>query len=137
MDTIAIRRATRMTSKESNSRFDRAIALLQADFKITPIGISDSGSWRYAFIYDLVHRYYPEILVKARSICDDDARDTLATKYFESVGAAQMRDILRLFQWSRVDMEKTLKNLIKTEIITEGIQHPTIDGEWFALKSLI
>ena len=46
LDTISIRRLTRMTSKESNSRFDRAISLLQSDFKILPVGISDAGAWR-------------------------------------------------------------------------------------------
>ena len=43
LDTIAIRRATNLTSKSSNSRFDRAIISLQADFKILPVGISDLG----------------------------------------------------------------------------------------------
>ena len=40
MDTISIRRATRLTSKESNARFERALAQLQSDFKILPVGIS-------------------------------------------------------------------------------------------------
>lgn len=136
LDTIAIRRATHMTSKESSSRFDRAMALLQSDFKILPIGISDSGGWRYAFIYDLVHRYYPEIPEQARQILVKDAYHKLASFYFKSVGAAQLRDIYRLFQWSKTATIKTLDHMVKTEKLIRGVKHPDIHGEWYAIKAV-
>ena len=40
LDTVALRRATRMTSQESDSRFNRALTDLQADFKVATGGCS-------------------------------------------------------------------------------------------------
>jgi hypothetical protein len=61
LDTITLRRAAHLSSRESESRFNRALADLQADFKLIPVGTSQAGGWRYSFVYDLVHRHYPEL----------------------------------------------------------------------------
>src|SRR5512139_1183513 len=66
LDTIALRRATRMTSAESEARFNRALTELQADFKILPVAVTQSGAWHYAFAYDLVHRHFPDLPEQAR-----------------------------------------------------------------------
>jgi hypothetical protein len=137
MDTVAIRRYTHLTSKESNSRFDRAIALLQSDFKILPVGISDSGGWHYAFIYDLVHRYYPEITETARQIKENKARSTLLELYFRAVGAAQLRDVSRLFQWGKKDSNVSLERLLDNGTIIKAFIELETDGEWFVLRELI
>jgi len=137
MDTIAIRRATRMTNKESNSRFERAITLLQTDFKVLPVGISNSGGWRYAFIYELVHRYYPTLSQAARLIAEDEAYHTLARLFFLSVGAAQLRDVTRLFQWPKGAVEGAIRFLVTTGFLTGGLDHPKISGEWFALQQVL
>ena len=50
-----------MTSKASDSPFNRALEVLQADFKILPVGIAEAGAWKYAFIYECVHRHYPDL----------------------------------------------------------------------------
>ena len=137
LDTIAIRRITRMTSKESNSRFDRAIALLQSNFKILPVGISDAGAWRYAFIYDLVHRYFPEIPAAARKISERAAREKLTELYFLSIGAAQLRDITRLFQWQKPEATRVLQNLVAADKIISNLENDQHAGEWFALPKLV
>jgi hypothetical protein len=46
LDTIALRKSAHFTSADSNARFERAMAVLQADFKILPVGVSDAGAWR-------------------------------------------------------------------------------------------
>jgi len=137
MDTIAIRRGTHMTSKESNSRFERALALLQADFKILPVGISDAGAWRYAFIYDLVHRHYPQIQKAARHIKERAARHKLAELYFQSVGVAQFKDLVKLFGWRIIDLEKTIIQLIEEEILVRTPQLGENPGDWIAIKELL
>ena len=137
LDTIAIRKKTHLTAKESNSRFDRAISLLQSDFKILPVGISDSGGWRYAFIYDLTHRYYPEILEAARHIKERDAHIKLASLYFQSVGAAQLRDVTKLFGWRKPDAERATRHLVAKDLIVQNLAMTQQDGEWFALKTLV
>jgi len=137
MDTVAIRRYTNLTSKESNSHFDRAIALLQSDFKILPVGISDSGGWHYAFIYDLVHRYYPEIPESARQIKEMKARSTLLELYFRAVGAAQLRDVSRLFQWGKKDSLETIERLMENGTIIKSFVELDIKDEWLALRELV
>lgn len=137
MDTIAIRRATRMTSKDSNSRFERAISLLQTDFKVLPVGISDSGGWRYAFIYELVHRYYPTLSQAARLISETEAHRTLTRLFFLSLGAAQLRDVTRLFQWSKGAAEGAIHDLVESGFLIAGLDHPEISGEWFALQQVL
>ena len=77
MDTVNLRQKTQMTSRKSDSPFGRALTYLQRDFKILPVGVSQSGGWRYSFIYDAVHRHYPELPQRARSIGRRDARHQL------------------------------------------------------------
>lgn len=137
LDTISIRRKTNMTSKESNSRFDRALSLLQSDFKILPVGVSDAGTWRYAFIYDLTHRHHPEILEKARAIKEQDGRQKLVELYFRSVGAAQLRDVMKLFGWNNKVADQTLQTLVEKAILLDKIELDTESGEWFCLKELV
>jgi hypothetical protein len=137
MDTIALRRATRMTNKESNYRFERALTFLQSDFKVLPIGVSDAGGWRYAFIYELVHRYYPSLLEKARAITENQARQELIRTYFHSVGAAQFRDLSLLFQWPADTTQKTISYWVDAGKLVAGCQHPESSGNWYALPELI
>ncbi len=54
LDTITLKRAAHLTGKEGDRQFNQAIDVLQNDIKILPVGISRSGGWHYAFIYDLV-----------------------------------------------------------------------------------
>ncbi len=136
LDTISIRRKTQMTSKESNSRFERAISILQSDFKILPVGISNAGGWRYAFIYDLTNRHYPEILEKARFIKERDARKKLAELYFRSVGAAQLRDVLMLFGWKKKDALQTLQALERDDFLSSSRTLENESGDWFCNQEL-
>lgn len=135
-DTISIRRITRMTSKESSSRFCRAITLLQSDFKILPIGVSDAGAWRYAFIYDLTHRHYPDIVENARFISEREARQRLSEQYFNSVGAAKLSDVMKLFGWKKNDSEKAVRALVETRIVISDLEMESENGQWFALPFL-
>ena len=88
LDTVSLRKLARMTSKTSDSPFNRALETLQADFKILPVGIAQAGAWKYAFIYECVHRHYPDLPEKARPIRQAEARRKLAELYLRSVGAA-------------------------------------------------
>ena len=67
LDTVSLRKLARMTTKASNSPFNRALEILQADFKILPVGIAQAGAWKYAFVYECVHRHYPGLLDQGAS----------------------------------------------------------------------
>ena len=64
LDTITLRKTAHLTSHESESRFNRALSDLQADFKIMPVGVVDAGSWHYSFAYDIVARHEPSLAGK-------------------------------------------------------------------------
>ena len=136
LDTVALRKTSRLTSLESDARFNRALADLQAGFHIMPIGVADAGTWHYAFIYDIVARACPELPEQARFLGELDARQMLVAAYFHSVGAAQMRDLSLLFQWSATDLERAIDRLVKQGLIQRGLQLADARGEWLALTEL-
>jgi hypothetical protein len=137
LDTVSLRQLARLTSKASNGPFTRALETLQADFKVLPVGVAEAGAWKYAFIYELVHRHYPDLLERARVIRQSDARRRLAELYFRSVGAAQARNLAGLFGWTRNDLETALSALSQTGEIVEGVQLEGQPGDWFALPELL
>jgi hypothetical protein len=136
LDTISLRQIARLTSPASNTPFNRALDTLQADFKILPVGIAEAGAWRYAFIYDLVHRHYPDLPEAARAVRQADARRKLVELYFRSVGAACHRDLAMLFGWAKGDLEHALGALVADDAIRRGLRLEGFADEWFALAQL-
>ncbi len=137
LDTVSLRKAARMTSKVSDSPFNRALEVLQADFKILPVGVAEAGAWKYAFIYECVHRHYPALAEQARPIRQADARRTLAELYLRSVGAARAKDLALLFGWPQREIAAALAALARDGVVTQGITVDGQSGEWVALAELI
>lgn len=137
LDTVALRKAARLTSRESDSRFNRAITDLQADFKVMPIGVARAGAWNYAFIYEITARYHPELLDQAQQIGENQARQTLAELYFRSVGAATQRDLIRLFGWRPTQTEHSLDALVQAGILVHGVEVEGQSGEHIILAALL
>jgi len=136
LHTIELRRAARLTNKGSDAIFSRALDVLQADFKVLPVGVAEAGSWHYSFIYDLTARHYPNLPQKAQQISEAEARQKLLELYFAAVGAAQLRDVLRLFGWSSELSQRALTRLVNGGQLTGGLTWPNQPGEWFALSAL-
>ena len=137
LDTITLRKAANLSSRESDSRFNRALVDLQADFKVIPIGTSQSGGWRYSFVYELVHRHHPELVERARLIQEDEARYKLVQLYFKSVGAATRREVIKIFRWSPAQVDQMLEKLATAEDITRNLQIKDHPDEWMALPDLL
>ncbi|HLO17116.1 MAG TPA: crosslink repair DNA glycosylase YcaQ family protein [Anaerolineales bacterium] len=134
LNTIDLRRAAKLTNAKE-SEFNKALEVLQSDFKILPIGVSDAGAWKYSFIYEIVTRHYPDLQEKARFIGEGQARTKLTELYFNSVGAAQERDVNKLFGWQKTLTARTITGLVeKRKLIS--VEHPGQKGEWFALPEL-
>jgi hypothetical protein len=137
MDTVALRKAARMTSRESNTRFERSLAELQADFKIVPVGVTQAGAWHYSFAYDVVHRVYPDLIDQARFIGELDARQKLAGLYFQSVGAALVRDVVKLFGWRPVDVQQAIDRLEKAGVVQSEVELEKQSPHWVSLSALV
>jgi hypothetical protein len=137
MDTINLRKSAHLSSHDSSSRFERALADLQADFKIMPVAVVDAGSWHYSFAYDIVPRHEPSIAENARYLGELDARHKILEFYFRSLGAARMQDIVKLFGWKLVDVQQALQRLEQSGLIVTIVNAKGLPGERLVLKELI
>jgi hypothetical protein len=137
LDTVSLRKLARMTNKASDSPFNRALETLQSDFKILPVGIAQAGAWKYAFIYECVHRHYPNLLDQARAIRQAQARQHLIELYLRSVGAARLRDLNMLFGWSKGEVDATLAILMQKGTVRSAVTFSDRPGDWIVLTELV
>lgn len=137
IDTVELRKATRMTSQSSDARFNKAITDLQSDFKILPVGVTQSGAWRYAFAYDIVARHYPDLTDSAREIMEGEARRKLLECYAESLGAFEFRDANRLFGWPAQETRLAIGKLVNQDFLVPVGSATGRSGDWFALPQLL
>jgi hypothetical protein len=136
LDSISLRKAARLSSPESTSRFNRALDTLQGEFKVLPVGIAEAGAWRYSFIYELTHRYFPELQEQARPISEGAARRVLLKQYLDSVGAATRRDIQRVFAWRAEDIDRAVRGLVQEDLVLDRVAVDGLPGEFIALTRL-
>ncbi|PKN90039.1 MAG: hypothetical protein CVU42_06090 [Chloroflexi bacterium HGW-Chloroflexi-4] len=122
LDSIALRREAHLSGPNSNTPFNRALDILQRDFKVMPTGIAEVGTWKYAFVYDLTHRYHPELLDQSRYISENQARDHLVTTFFNSVGAASDKQVQSLFGWTQPETQKSIYRLIEKGLLSNYSQ---------------
>ncbi len=134
MNTIDLRRAAKL-SNAKDSEFNKALEVLQADFKILPVGVAEAGAWKYSFIYEIVPRHYPDLPEQARRIGEREARTKLIELYFESVGAAQERDVNKLFGWKKELVTRAITRLVEKRKLVE-VEHPEQKGAWMVLPAL-
>ena len=137
LDTVSLRKLARMTTKASDSPFNRALETLQADFKILPVGIAQAGAWKYAFVYECVHRHYPGLLDQAHAIRQAQARQHLIELYLRSVGAARVRDIALLFGWPAKEIVQAVDALVQAGAAQQSVTVAERPGEWVVLAEVI
>ena len=137
LDTISLRKLARMTTKASDSPFNRALETLQADFKILPVGIAQAGAWKYAFVYECVHRHYPDLLEQARPIRQAEARQRVVEIYVRSVGAAQPRDLALLLGWPKSELEVALTALTQKGTVRSDVTFTDQPGSWIVLTEVV
>ena len=135
LNTLDLRKLAKLANAKE-SEFNKALEQLQADFKILPVGVAQAGAWKYSHIYELTSRHFPDLPEQARTIGEAEARQKLAGLYFRMVGAAQVRDVTKLFGWSAEIAGRTLAKLTAAGLLAESVTRRDLDGEWFALSEL-
>ena len=135
LNTIDLRRAAKLANAKE-SEFNKALEVLQADFKILPVGVAEAGAWKYSFIYEIVTRHYPDLAERARKIREREARSRLVELYFAAVGAAQEGDVNKLFGWKKELTTRTISGLVEQRKLVES-EHPQQKGIWLALPELV
>jgi hypothetical protein len=137
LDAVALRKATGMVDDSSRYRFNRGLTELQGDFKVLPIGVAEAGAWNYAFIYECVHRYYPDLPATARSIKIGEAHRWLLMDYLKSVGGIEVGDVEKIFGWSRRDVDRAIEVLAAEGALIDELAVTEGTGTWIALPALI
>ncbi len=136
LNTLALRKQAHLSSSENTSRFSRALDNLQQDFRVLPVGIAEAGAWHYAFIYDAVHRFFPEIIDQAHTITKSQAMRHILESYFLSVGAARYNEIKKIFHWPQEDLQKSLQKMADEEIIYERVKLEHDSEDLYCLSAL-
>ena len=137
LDSVSLRKAAHLAGSESTSRFNKALDVLQREFKILPVRVAAAGAWKYAFVYELTHKFYPELSEQARPISEPAARRYLTMGYLKSLGAAPERELIKLFNWRPVDAHRTVERLLKEGEIVADVQLENEKGSYLALPELI
>jgi uncharacterized protein YcaQ len=119
-----------------DSEFNKALEQLQKDFKILPVGVAQAGAWKYSHIYEIVSRYFPDLSEQARMITESQARAKLLELYFASVGAAQLRDVTKLFGWSTEIANRAINKLVEQNSLAKT-NHPEQAGEWIVIPEIL
>ncbi len=135
LDTISLRKEARLQNAKE-SEFNRAMEDLQRDFKVLPVGIAEAGAWRYSYRYELTSRHFPDLLEQARPVGEAEARRKLVELYILSVGATQVRDLVKLFGWPPELARRTVDKLLQNNTLIEA-GHPQKPGTWLTLPGLV
>ncbi len=133
LDTVRLREKARMSANSAKSAFERALVELQIGLKVLPIGVAEAGAWRYAFVYELFQRWFPEIPEQAREISRSTARRTLLRRYLDNVVTAErgmIDKVFRVLKWTPREVELTIAALLEEQAIqqisVEGLEHPQL-----------
>ncbi|MBK6646117.1 MAG: winged helix DNA-binding domain-containing protein [Anaerolineales bacterium] len=134
MNTLDLRKEAKL-SNAKDSEFNKALEYLQRDFKILPVGVAQAGAWKYSHIYAITTSHFPELSEQARKITESQARAKLLELYFDMVGAAQVRDVQKLFGWGNEVVKKSVNKLMENGVLIPA-EHPKSAGEWVAVKEV-
>jgi len=130
LNTLDLRKAAKL-SNAKDSEFNKALEYLQRDFKILPVGVAQAGAWKYSHVYEIVTRHYPDLSEQARKISESQARMKILELYFDMIGAAQLRDVNKLFGWGEAG-KKTVNKLVSSGKLKIA-EHPKFTGEWLTI----
>lgn len=134
LNTLDLRKLAKL-SNAKDTEFSKVLEYLQRDFKILPVGVAQAGAWKYSHIYGITTHHFPDLSEQARKITQSQARAKLLELYFDMVGAAQLRDVQKLFGWGNEVVKKCVGKLVESEKLSAA-QHPKHAGEWIALWGL-
>jgi hypothetical protein len=138
LHTVALRQKAHMTNDSAKYRFEKTLTDLQAGLKVLPVGVAAAGAWHYAFIYDIVPRYYADIQERARPISRREAQKTLLLRHLANVVAAPRAEVFKALDvlgWTNREFEGAVETLIGEGALREeqmqGAKQPllVIGGE--------
>ena len=134
LPTSRLRQEAGLAGKANATRFDRALAELQMDFRIAKVAISDANRWGYCYVYDLLSRHFPEVVEASRSITGRQARETILLRYLRTVVAATPQQISRLLGWTKSDVNHVAARLAGDSRLDAGVHIEGMTGEYLVFN---
>jgi hypothetical protein len=122
LDTVELRKKARLANDTAKYKFDKTLTELQAKLKVLPVGVAPVGAWRYAFKYEIVARWYPDLSERARPISRREAQKTLVMRHLNNVVAASRAEVFRTLDvlgWTKREFEEAVSALVETGQIRE------------------
>ncbi|HET7376010.1 MAG TPA: crosslink repair DNA glycosylase YcaQ family protein [Anaerolineae bacterium] len=113
LDAIRLRRESHLSSDSAKGRFDKALTDLQTGLKVIPVGVAPVGAWKYAFIYEILPRWYHDIPDRARQIGRGEAKRNIIDQYLRNVIASAPQAIARVFGWTLNDTQPSIEALAR------------------------
>jgi hypothetical protein len=135
LPTSRLRREAGLSGKSNASRFDRALAELQMDFRITKVAISDANRWSYCYVYDVLPRHFDQITLDSRSISGPEAQKVILLAYLKTVVAITPRQVSSLFGWTPSDVERLAHKLAGTEQLHRDVPIEGLKGQYLVSVS--
>ncbi len=131
LDAIRLRRESHLSSDAAKGRFDKALTDLQTGLKVIPVGVAPVGAWKYAFIYEILPRWFPDIPDRARKIGRVDAKRSIVDQYLRNVIASTPQSIARVFGWKLIEVQQLLEELasqrkVSIDVKVSGIKETQI-----------
>jgi hypothetical protein len=130
LPTSRLRREAGLSGKANANRFDRALAELQMDLRITKVAISDANRWGYCYVYNLLPRHFPGVVRTAKEIGGRQAREAILLRYLQTVVAATPRQASLLFGWQPRDVERLAERLADEGRLHKGVGIEGLAGEY-------
>ncbi len=137
LDTLSLRKEAHLSRQESTSPFNSALTTLQQQLRVLPVAVSEAGAWKYAFVYDLTHRYHPDLPEKAREITETQAVDHLVRLYLTSMGAATQKEIGSLLGFSSFMLSHSLDRLRSAGVIIGDVQLEGCQQTYFSIPEIL
>jgi hypothetical protein len=134
LPTSRLRIDAGLSGKGNAARFDRALAELQMDMRITKVAISDANRWGYCYVYDLLSRHFAGVVATAGEITGHQARETLLLRYLRAVVMATTREVRLLFGWEPRDMDRLVGRLASEGRLYSGVHIEGLAGEYLVSR---
>jgi hypothetical protein len=84
---------------------------LQTGLKVLPVGIAEAGARRYAFTYEILPRWFPQIPLRAQQISRLEARRRILDRYLRNVDFSTVPIAARLFRWPLAETQQATEML--------------------------
>lgn len=126
--TMALRAAAGFDRADGSQRFHRALEQLQRAMVILPVGaVVEQGAWA-SQIFELVARWFPRQVNRAQKIDVDSAQRVLVRRYVETVVAAKVPMIARVFGLPREQVVRTVEELVARKVLSKKNDWVMVNG---------